>query len=1638
MRKCINIRGDIVQNTCKIRKASEHNLKNIDVDFYDTVTAVTGVSGSGKTSLVFDTLYHESRRRFLQAFSNKQEVFAGKPARLGSISGLMPAAALSQDLLNRNPNSIIASASGLHPLLRILYTQFGSRSCSYCREKTTFLKNHDLLNIINNSILDSRITAVLLKNISGSHDTFLKEVSRDNILYVDKKRFNRSSRLDPVQTHTIEIQLADFINNKKNNADDIIAAAREMGAGSIRIHKNEKCSEYALLNICTSCGNPLPDLLPLHFNTPCFNCKGKGCEICNRTGLHKNAAYVTWQGMTLSELLELSVKDTAEIFNKLSSGNKASPADRLYLEINRILKRLIQVNLGFVSINRPCPSLSRGESQRLKIAVALMSELEDMLHLLDEPTIGQHPSDVQKLISLFTSMPGPVIFIEHDKLALSKAAQAVDIGPGSGHHGGELLYNDEAKGLWDLASPTGLFISGKKTITVSGIKKKFSKYLFFSGVKSRNLKNIDIKIPEEGFTVITGVSGSGKSTLVEEVILQSLLEKKPVNCVEMSSNLLRPIYITQDPIGKNARSNPATYTKCSDILRNIYADETGMSKSLFSFNTKEGACPECNGLGFNEIALRYMDVINIECTECSGKRFNRTAVSTRIKIADSEYSISDLYELEIEDLFSIFSKDTCTALKFKTKLLHYLEFFIHMGLGYLKLGQPSSTLSGGESQRIKLVKHLGRQRLKHELLLFDEPSTGLHPQDVGLLLKIFNKLLCNGATIICIEHNLDIVRYADWIIDLGPGAGPDGGNIVFQGKYSEIQQCAASLTGKMLSIEKDIKPGSLKKSLKKQNFIHIKNADCNNLKNIELKIPKNGLTVICGVSGSGKSSLVNDVIEVNAQKRFFESLTMYERQNIKEGRQQGNSSITGLGLTLSIEPERSLYNLRNTVGRITGIDRHLGILFSALGESSCPECSSILERKNSYLMCPQCSYKEEIYTPARFSSNTYGSACRTCHGIGSKYILNPEKLIIHPEKPLCSGAMYSPGFFPQGYLSKPFNKGYYVVEGLAKEFGFDRFNTPWQDMTKEQQDAFLFGTDREITVYYKNKKGHEYISKQEYEGFYSWIRDWDVGGTYTDTEVCPECGGSKFSKEILSVKICGHNIHQINNLPIYRLSDFITEFRKGLDLDALHLSENQKYTLQNNFENIIKKSNFLNSIGLYYMHLTRYTYTLSAGEAQRIKIASLLSNELNGITLLLDEPTRGMHPSEVSSLIDCLQSLTKLNNTLIVTEHEPEVIEAADTVIEMGPGSGIHGGEICYSGPGKKLKDASTITGVWLNNKNSYSIPSVRKTSTSPMLIVGASENNLDIRELEIPKDIMTGVCGVSGSGKSTLIIDTIARLIAPKKITTSVAHEDMAPGKYFSFKNLPAKALVIDQVKARVQSPLKFMNLKILLENAFAESDEFELSGLEKTIFSYRCKTCEGKAMLKYDMGFLPDEYTPCSECRGTAYRAEVLDLKIRGYTLPELFFKTVDEVSCIWDDNGPLHRAFSALKTAGLGYLKLDQQKISGGEAQRIKIAHHLLKKKAGEHTLFILDEPTVGLHMNDIKRLITTLKGLVKDGNGIIVVEHHPLLLASCDWLIELGPGGGPHGGRVIAQGTPSSFLNIDTPTAPYIKEVMEKYA
>jgi excinuclease ABC subunit A len=463
---------------------------------------------------------------------------------------------------------------------------------------------------------------------------------------------------------------------------------------------------------------------------------------------------------------------------------------------------------------------------------------------------------------------------------------------------------------------------------------------------------------------------------------------------------------------------------------------------------------------------------------------------------------------------------------------------------------------------------------------------------------------------------------------------------------------------------------------------------------------------------------------------------------------------------------------------------------------------------------------------------------------------------------------------------------------------------------------------------------------------------------------------------------------------------------------------------------------FLLQVGLGYLHLDRDAATLSAGEAQRVKLAGLLGSGLTSLTVLLDEPTRGMHPSEVDALIGALEALRDEGHTVVVVEHDLEVIRAADHLIDMGPGAGRQGGDVVASGTPDAVARADTVTGRWLRGEPGASYREVTpRTPEAWMTIRGARAHNLRGEEVRLPLHAMVGVCGVSGSGKSTLVIDTLGRALAPKKQTTSVAQEPVEPGVYDTLDGAPRRTLVVDQVKAGVHSPASFLGLTKPLHALFAAGEDAQALGLNAKALGERCSVCSGRGVESIDMGFLPTVYTECEVCKGTGYRPEAWDVRLRGVALPEVFEMIVDEVWMQFGDAETLAPKLAAARDVGLGYLVLRQpgHALSGGEAQRLKIAKELCRRGNGE-TLYILDEPTVGQHLEDVARLVGVLRRLVAEGHSVLVVEHHPHLLAACDWLIELGPGGGPDGGRLIASGPPWSLAGGSTPTAPYLRAVL----
>jgi excinuclease ABC subunit A len=1724
-----------------IREAREHNLKGVDVEFNDGLTVVTGVSGSGKTSLVFDTLYHEARRRFMEIYTLGSSALRLAPARVGSITGLGPSVAVGQNLLNRNPSSTLATASGLHPFFRLMFANFSERSCAVCGTELTLYTEDEIIFRLHERAQQYPVDvfAPLVRNSLGSHRTLLELLTRqfgpDN-LRIDKQetRNNRlqieninNFHLDPALLHTIDLKIGKITG--ETTQQDIrlmITQAIGLGASFIFIADAHEQQIFPLAPVCPQCGTWFSELRPTHFLVNCIHCSGKGCEQCKGTGMHPQAAEARWHGLRLPELLALSVSQVHALFSEItvkkeqidaignqnvtineliaSSGEIASPRndkeknchcephfgeaiprgqedpqpvdlrllhsthnkersilpDRLTWEILRRLEALEDVGLGYVSLDRPSPTLSRGEAQRVRLAVALTSRLEDLLHVLDEPTIGQHPADVMRLLPIFRRLGGPVVFVEHDRLAAAQADWAIDLGPGAGANGGQVIYQGTPAGLWQADTPTGRWFSFQQRVAEFPPQPLPKQFLIVKKASLRNLRDIDASIPIGRLTVVSGVSGSGKSTFVEDVLVASLEKGEAVGCDGINGPLLKPFFVDQSPIGINPRSNPATYTHLADTIRDLFSTATGLSPSHFSFNRPEGACPTCQGMGAVEVRMRYLPSSWIPCEDCDGQRFSETVLAAQVGFGKRELSIADFFALSVDEVYPLLINHPNLSNGDREKVHAILQALLDVGLGYLPLGQPSPTLSGGEAQRVKLARCLGKRNLSGQLLVLDEPSTGLHPQDVAGLLLVLHRLTHNQATLVVVEHNTDILRSADWIIDLGPGSGPEGGKLLYSGPPEGLLETPdqatsplkESLTAQFLHAEADLvsiesltKSGgintigedvsSVMHTSSGSNVIEVRGARAHNLRNVRVCFPKSALTVVTGVSGSGKSSLVVDVLEVEARRRFLESLSMYERQSTREGPEAPVDEVTGLGVAVTITTERSVYRRRATVGSATELSHHLDALLADLGERNCMECGTSMKRGLVWT-CPSCGAKAPIAEPRHFNPSVYAAACLKCHGVGTLQFPVPSKLIIHPEKPLCAGAMYSPGFFPQGYLGKPFNGGYDMVQALARKYLFDPFKTPWNEMTTVAQQAFLFGDPEPMSVHYISRTGREHHSIQRFPGFYGWVGEWDVGGTYTETRPCPECSGGGLRPEYAAVTLAGRNYQVLSEMPLVEFSSILDQLadltspeqlRKGTHFTATSLTTARH------------RAHFLCQVGLGYLHLNRPTGSLSAGEAQRVRLAGLLGSDLTSLTVLLDEPSRGLHSSEVDALLHALHNLRSAGNTVIVVEHDLGMIRGADYLVDMGPGAGKSGGNVVAQGTLPQVLKSDTLTARWLLGERTPAGLRTGKHTEPPedwLIVRGARANNLRGEVIRFPLHRLTGVCGVSGSGKSTLVIDTLGRVLAPKKQTTSVAYEPVVPGEHDAIEGAPERVIILDQTRRGVYNPADFLELTTPLVKLYSESETAAALGLGEEHFARRCSACGGGGLLRTEMGFLPDIFSPCDLCSGTGFLPEAWEVKLNSLALPEVFNLTIDEVFDLFAEQAGLGTQLQAARQVGLGYLVLRQPgyALSGGEAQRLKIAHEL-SRKASLTTLYILDEPTVGQHLEDVARLVGVLRRLVEAGHSVLVVEHHPLLLACCDWLVELGPGGGPQGGWLIAAGTAQQVATGATPTAVYLREILE---
>ena len=939
--------------------------------------------------------------------------------------------------------------------------------------------------------------------------------------------------------------------------------------------------------------------------------------------------------------------------------------------------------------------------------------------------------------------------------------------------------------------------------------------------------------------------------------------------------------------------------------------------------------------------------------------------------------------------------------------------------------------------------------------------------------------------------------------------------------------------------------------------IKVKGAKENNLKNIDLNLPKNKLIVFSGVSGSGKSTLAFDTIFAEGQRRYVESLSSYARQFLGNYEKPDVESIEGLSPSISIDQKSTSHNPRSTVGTVTEIYDYIRLLYARIGVPYCPKCGKKIEKQtidqiidnimeleegtriqvlapvvrgrkgeftklleefqkqgfvrarvdgdtvelsddlqidrkkkhnvelivdrlvikddirsrltesvetalknaNNIVIiddathkkemlfsqnyaCPDCGISFEELTPRMFSFNNPFGACTSCTGIGYLMKMDEDLIIPDKNKTLYDGVKA----FGSSVMKRGDTMAKMYFESIARHYGVEIKGVPIKKLPRDFLEKILYGTgDEKIDFEYTSAAGTRRFTAP-FEGVLPTLErrhnETKSPGMRTFYEMymsessCPECHGARLKKESLSVKVGNKNINELTDMPINRIKEY---------LNSLELNNKDRMIADQIFKELDKRLQFLIDVGLEYLTLSRSAGTLSGGEAQRIRLATQIGSGLTGVLYILDEPSIGLHQRDNDKLLATLKHLRDLGNTVLVVEHDEDTMYAADQIIDIGPGAGVHGGNVMAQGTAEEVKLVSdSITGQYLSGRKQILVPKKRRKSNGKAIEVkGATEHNLKNINVKFPLGQFICVTGVSGSGKSTLVNEILYKTIA-----RDLNGSNEKPGKCKEVKGLGNidKIINIDQSpigRTPRSNPATYTGVFDFIRDIFAGTNEAKMRGYDKGRFSFnvpggRCEACNGDGILRIEMHFLPDIYVPCEVCKGKRYNKETLEVKYKGKTISDVLDMTVEEALEFFKNIPRIKDKIQTLYDVGLGYIKLGQPSttLSGGEAQRIKLATELSKRATGK-TLYILDEPTTGLHIADVHRLIDILQRLVDTGNSIIVIEHNLDLIKTADYIIDLGPEGGDGGGEIVAVGSPEQIVKNDRSyTGKFLKKYLER--
>ena len=1418
-------------------------------------------------------------------------------------------------------------------------------------------------------------------------------------------------------------------------------------------------------------------------------------------------------GLALHDAMLLPIEAVRRFFADLHLPAPLDEATELLAtEIRARLGYLADVGLGYLTLDRQSRTLSGGEVQRINLTTALGTSLVNTLFVLDEPSIGLHPRDMRRVIGVMQRLRdagNSLVVVEHDPQVMLAADRILDIGPGPGERGGEVVFFGAPDALKrSRESLTADYLAGRRraeapapSLPPNGAR------IALLGASEHNLKAIDVSIPLHRLVCITGVSGSGKSTLVQDVLHAALLRAKgkPTEApgahraLEGHEQVSDVVLVDQTPIGRTTRSNPASYVGAFDLIRRRFAAtdaarERGYTHATFSFNAGNGRCPTCGGSGFEHVEMQFLSDVYLRCPDCDGRRFRAEV----LEIALRDKSIADVLDLTVAQARAFFAD----APEIEAALAPLAD----VGLEYVKLGQPVPTLSGGEAQRLKLAGHLvealgdrtaSRKREPRgragpatgKLFLFDEPTTGLHFDDVAKLLRAFRQLIAAGHSLVVIEHNLDVVRAADWIIDLGPEGGDAGGELVVAGTPREVMACAASHTGVAIKdYEAAIgaeapptaaEPAAARTALAPRNHaaIRVHNAREHNLKSIDVDIPRNRFTVVTGVSGSGKSTLAFDILFAEGQRRYLESLNAYARQFVQPASRPDVDAIFGIPPTVAIEQRTSRGGRKSTVATLTETYHFLRLLYVKLGTQHCPDhgvpiapqseqsiAATLLRAyrgKRIALLAPLVVARKGYYTDLAKWAAGKGFAALRVDGamVPTKPWPRLERFREHdielPVAELTVSAENETALREALHRALDYGKGLVHVLPPGRGERARVFSTkracPVCNRSFPELDPRLFsfnskhgwcpscfGTGLKLRGFDEEQTGDEV-----------WWNAWYEG----EEQVCQSCHGERLNREALAVRFRDRSIAELTRMSAAEAARFFA---------ALKLDGREGEIARDMVAELRSRFGFLNDVGLGYLALDRSAPTLSGGEAQRIRLAAQLGSNLRGVCYILDEPTIGLHPRDNRVLLDTLAKLEAKGNTLVVVEHDEETIRRADHVVDLGPGAGSQGGRVVAEGSAAELmRSPESITGRFLAQPLAHPLVARRATGarTPSLVVAGADLHNLKKLRVRIPLGRLSVITGVSGSGKSTLARDVLyANLVELTRTRRRRKEAELFGCKRITGWETVDRVLEVDQTpigKTPRSCPATYVGFWDAIRRLFAETNEARMRGYGASRFSFntaggRCPECEGQGLKTIAMSFLPDVKVACEACRGTRFNAETLAVLWRGKSIGEVLRLSVDEAVEFFSAHRAIHHALRLLQDVGLGYLTLGQQSptLSGGEAQRIKLVTELAKvrtdllgpvrgRKSGGngHTLYVLDEPTVGLHMADVEKLIRVLHRLVGAGNTVVVIEHNLDIIADADWVIDLGPEGGAAGGRIVAQGSPESL--VARPGESHTAAILEEF-